>query len=86
MDGFGLNGFGVALDLGAEYKINDDWRVSAAVMDLGFINWSNNMKAVNAKNQFVFNGFHDTTVGSGSGGAWMTRWTVMATSFLISPI
>ncbi len=26
------------------------------------------MKAVNAKNQFVFNGFHDTTVGSGSGG------------------
>ena len=37
-------------------------------MDLGFMNWSNNMKAVNAKNQFVFNGFHDTTVGSGSGG------------------
>lgn len=68
VDGFGLNGFGMALDLGAEYKINDDWRVSAAVMDLGFINWSNNMKAVNAKNQFVFNGFHDTTVGSGSGG------------------
>ena len=66
VDGFGLNGFGMALDLGAEYKINDDWRVSAAVMDLGFINWSNNMKAVNAKNQFVFNGFHDTTVGSGS--------------------
>ena len=28
VDGFGLNGFGVALDLGAEYKINDDWRVS----------------------------------------------------------
>ena len=68
VDGFGLNGFGMALDLGAEYKINDDWRVSAAVMDLGFINWSNNMKAVNAKNQFIFNGFHDTTVGSGSGG------------------
>ena len=68
VDGFGLGGFGMALDLGAEYKINDDWRVSAAVMDLGFMNWSNNMKAVNAKNQFVFNGFHDTTVGSGSGG------------------
>lgn len=30
VDGFGLNGFGMALDLGAEYKINDDWRVSAA--------------------------------------------------------
>lgn len=33
------NGFGVAFDLGAVYKLNPDWEFSAAFTDLGFINW-----------------------------------------------
>lgn len=37
-DGFKPQGFGIGLDLGAEYKWND-FRFSAAVLDLGFINW-----------------------------------------------
>ncbi|WP_308267608.1 DUF5723 family protein [Prevotella sp.] len=37
----------MAFDLGAVYKINDDWTVSAALIDLGYINWNNNMQAVN---------------------------------------
>lgn len=41
----GINGYGLGIDLGAEYKINDDWKVSAAILDLGFISWSNNMMA-----------------------------------------
>ncbi|MDO5524581.1 MAG: DUF5723 family protein [Prevotella sp.] len=45
VDGAGINGFGLALDLGAEFKLNDNWKFSAAVLDLGFINWSNNMLA-----------------------------------------
>lgn len=45
VDGAGLNGFGLALDLGAEFQLNDDWRFSAAVLDLGFLSWSNNMMA-----------------------------------------
>jgi len=45
VDGFGLNGFGMAVDLGAEYKLNDTWRFSAALLDFGFISWSNNMVA-----------------------------------------
>lgn len=40
-DSPGLNGFGLAFDLGAEYKIVDGLAVSAAITDLGFINWSN---------------------------------------------
>ena len=44
-DKFGLNGFGLAIDLGAEYKLDDDWRFSAALLDLGFIRWNNNMVA-----------------------------------------
>lgn len=38
---FGVTGFGLGLDLGAEYKINDNFKVSAAILDLGFIGWSN---------------------------------------------
>lgn len=37
-DGFGLNGFGLGFDLGAEYKWNG-FRFSAAVLDLGFMSW-----------------------------------------------
>ncbi len=37
-DGFGINGFGLGFDLGAEYKWRD-FRFSAAVLDLGFMAW-----------------------------------------------
>ena len=39
MDGYKPNGFGVAFDLGAEYKISKDWRVLVSITDLGFISW-----------------------------------------------
>ncbi len=62
VDGAGVSGFGLALDLGAVYKINDDWQVSAALVDLGFISWSNDMMAVNKQESFEFNGFHDIAI------------------------
>lgn len=68
IDGGGLGGFGVAFDLGAIYKINDDWTVSAAVLDLGGISWTNNVTAENSGEEFVFNGFHDVAVSGGHGG------------------
>lgn len=37
-DGFGINGYGLGFDLGAEYKWKD-FRFSAAVLDLGFMAW-----------------------------------------------
>ena len=45
VDGGGPNGFGLAVDLGAEFKLNKDWTFSASLLDLGFINWNNNMVA-----------------------------------------
>jgi len=46
VDGPGVNGFGAALDLGAEYKTPvDGLTVSMAFTDLGFINWKNDMLA-----------------------------------------
>ena len=48
VDGGGLGGFGMAFDLGAVYKLNDDWTFSAALLDLGFISWSNDMMAASS--------------------------------------
>lgn len=45
IDNFGISGYGAAVDLGVEYKVTKDLTLSASVVDLGFINWSNNMKA-----------------------------------------
>lgn len=45
MDGFGIGGYGAALDLGAIYKLNDDWQFSLSLLDLGFISWSENVVA-----------------------------------------
>ena len=39
VDGAGLGGFGLAVDLGGVYKINDDFTVSAALVDIGCIGW-----------------------------------------------
>lgn len=54
----GINGFGLAVDLGAEYKLNDDWKFSAALLDLGFISWSNNVVAsTNGDRRFSLNDY-----------------------------
>ncbi len=42
MNGFKISGYGVAVDLGATYEVMDNLTVTAAVTDLGFINWSKN--------------------------------------------
>lgn len=67
VDGGGLGGFGLAVDLGGVYKINEDWTVSAALLDLGFIGWSNNVTAKTGADQFEFSGFHDISVKDGIG-------------------
>lgn len=44
MNGFALGGFGMGLDLGAQYEWRD-FRFSLALLDLGFINWANTQHA-----------------------------------------
>lgn len=44
LDGYGPNGFGMAFDLGAEYKWND-FRFSLALLDLGFLSSGHTMLA-----------------------------------------
>lgn len=68
IDGGGLGGFGMAVDLGGIYKLNEDWTFSAALLDLGFISWSNDVQAVNMRDRFEFGGFHDVAVTHDRGG------------------
>jgi hypothetical protein len=60
--GAGVSGVGLAADLGAVYRVNEDLTLSAALTDLGFISWNNDMQATNIANEFVFQGFHDASV------------------------
>ena len=63
IDGAGLGGFGLALDLGGVYEFKDmaegldGMKVSVSVADLGFINWSNTMLAESPGTPFTFSGF-----------------------------
>ena len=59
MGKIGINGFGLGIDAGGVYKVSDDMEVSASLMDLGFIFWSNDMYATNTQKEFIFDGFHD---------------------------
>ena len=72
IDKFGLDGFGLAFDLGGVYKIDHEWTVSAALLDIGFISWSNDNQACNATSQFEFDGFHDVAVTNDRPGKYGT--------------
>lgn len=53
---FGLSGFGLAFDLGATYQLLPDLQLSAAITDLGFINWSSAHQA-SSRGDWTFDGF-----------------------------
>lgn len=40
MNSFKISGYGLGIDLGATYEVMENLEVTAAVTDLGFINWS----------------------------------------------
>lgn len=63
----GPTGFGLALDLGAVYKLGD-WQFSASLLDLGFIGWKNTVKGT-MSNDFEFSGFENIAVKDTEGNA-----------------
>ncbi len=51
---------GFAFDLGAEYKINDDFEAYASLLNVGSINWKENVKnfvSENPDEPFIYEGF-----------------------------
>lgn len=57
--GFVPRGIGLAIDLGASYKMDDNWMFSASVLDLGFMCWPDSKKAWNHGGAFGFDGIHN---------------------------
>lgn len=52
----GIRNPGAAIDLGMEYTINKNFRVSAAVTDLGLIFWTGNTNTVKTEGAFTYTG------------------------------
>jgi len=72
VDGPGINGGGVALDMGVEWDMEKSdilkgMKLSASLLDLGFIKWKNVSLAQNSGEDFVFDGFNDIQVEGGDG-------------------
>ena len=68
----GIGGVGIAFDLGTEWdlekaKLVKGLKVSAALLDLGFISWNNTLKAENVSESYTFNGFQNVRVKDGQG-------------------
>lgn len=64
-DSFSLAGFGMAFDLGATYDMSrfvDGLTLSAALLDLGWINWNNNVTARTPNTSWEFDGFKDVAL------------------------
>lgn len=79
VDGTGVNGFGVAFDLGATYKPKfcRGLEFSASVLDLGFINWNNNVLAsTNGRQTFDSNGYVFNPDGDAS-NSFKNEWHKM---------
>lgn len=99
MNGYGIAGYGGAIDLGATYKVLDNLTVSAAVLDLGFISWSKNSTTVASADaddhydESNYGKFLDRTeggtvfdfdlIGLRTGDATKSRNTSLATTLVI---
>ena len=59
ISGYKISGLGAAFDFGAEYRINEDWKVMVSLTDLSFITWKNNRLAATHgtinTNDYIFN-------------------------------
>ena len=58
----GFHNPGIALDLGAEYKINEKLTVSASLNNLGFISWKTDLNSIDINGGYTFNPiYYDVT-------------------------
>lgn len=63
-DNFSIGGYGVGFDLGATYQLLPELQLSASLLDLGFISWSNNIHGATPGGQWTFDGFTDISLDS----------------------
>jgi len=64
---YGAN-LGFAVDLGAVYELNDEWKFSASVLDIGKISWTDNVNNYKIKEKIEFNGLQVEDLINSDGG------------------
>lgn len=68
-DKFSTSGMGIGVDLGVVYRnVVPGLTLSASVIDLGFINWSDNIKGETPDTKWTFDGFRDVAIDSSQPG------------------
>ncbi len=59
IDHSGPSGWGLAADMGINYKLTPDFAISAALTDLGFISWHKMLKGATLNEPYYFDGFEN---------------------------
>ena len=60
------SGYGAGIDFGAVYSLTDRLDLSAAIIDLGFINWNKNVRNINYGVDYTFDGVAQVSSSQGS--------------------
>ena len=55
-EAFNPRNFGLAVDLGVDFRPSDRWLLSASVLDIGYIHWTDEVHKVSFKTDYEFNG------------------------------
>jgi len=66
---FGKHNGGMAVDLGAQYKLSEKITISASLIDLGYIKWHTNLSDYTSNGQFNFDGIDISQFVSGGDSA-----------------
>jgi len=55
-EAFNPKNFGLAVDLGVDYRPTDKWLLSASVLDIGYIHWTDEVHKMSFKTDYDFDG------------------------------
>jgi hypothetical protein len=55
-EAFNIKNFGLAVDLGVDFRPSDRWLLSASVLDLGYIHWTDEVHKISFKTEYDFTG------------------------------
>lgn len=61
-----VSGLGLGFDLGANWQVSENFSLSGALTDIGFIGWFNTLKGASSNDPYSFKGFETIGVGSDS--------------------
>ncbi len=75
-DGFKIQGFGMALDLGAQYKFND-FTFSAALLDFGFIDWGKTHYASTNGTQEIDTDAYTFNIDGDASNSFSDEWDLL---------